>query len=92
MPNTTHRTPIEVEHVRIDCARSFDDALAALKAAAPPLDPALAADLRAARTGEIADRRAHGPDLWLFHSRDHGALIAAEGRPQKALQLDIGIR
>jgi hypothetical protein len=90
MRTEMQRRPTQIEHVRIICARSFEEVLLALKASTPPLDPELAEDLRAARTEAIAERRSHGPNLWLFHTRDHGALIAAEGRSEKALQLDIG--
>jgi len=34
--------------------------------------------------------RENGPELSIFLSRDHGALLQIAGRPQKALQYDIG--
>lgn len=90
MPRNVQRNSIPVEHVRIICDRSYEVVLAALRANTPKLEPALAEDLRAARTEAIADHRAHGPKLWLFESRDHGSLLRAEGRAEKAVQLEIG--
>ena len=88
--SSIRRHIVSVEHVRISCARSFAQVWAALQKGAPALDPQLARDLIAARTDAIAERRANGPKLWLFLTRDHGALVAAEGRNEKALQLEIG--
>lgn len=90
MPNSIERKSIPVEHVRVTCARPYEEVLSALKARTPLLDPELAEDLRAGRAEAIASRRAHGPKLWLFESRDHGALIQAEGRTEKAVQFEIG--
>jgi Domain of unknown function DUF302 len=88
--NSIRRDAINVDHVRISCARPFAEVWAALQRDAPALDPQLAQDLVAARTDTIAERRANGPKLWLFLTRDHGALVSAEGRHEKALQLEIG--
>lgn len=90
MASSIQRKSIHIEHVRITCARPYAEVLSALKASTPPLDPGLAEDLRAARTEAIASRRAHGPKLWLFESRDHGSLIQAEGRAVKTVQFEIG--
>jgi hypothetical protein len=91
MPESSiRRHAINVDHVRIYCARPFAEVWAALQGDAPALDPQLAQDLVAARTDAIAERRANDPKLWLFLTRDHGALVAAEGRHEKALQLEIG--
>ncbi len=46
--------------------------------------------LIAANAAEIEKRRAAGPKLWLFETRDHGALVAAEGLAKKAVQFEIG--
>jgi uncharacterized protein (DUF302 family) len=84
------RHTINVDHVQISCARPFAEVWATLQKDAPALDPQLAQDLTAARTDAIAERRANGPKLWLFLTRDHGALLAAEDRRERALQLEIG--
>ncbi len=46
--------------------------------------------LKDANAVEIEERRASGPRLWLFETRDHGALVAAEGHAKKAIQFEIG--
>lgn len=91
LKTSSKRQSIHVEHVRITSARPYEDVLSALKANAPPLDPGLAEDLRAARTEAIASRRAHGQKIWLFESRDHGSVIQAEGRAEKAVQFEKAI-
>lgn len=92
MPSNVPRNSLHVEHVRIICAHSYEEVLAALRAHTPELGSALAKDLRASRTDAIAYHRAHGPKLWLFESRDHGSLLRAEERTAKAVQLEIGNR
>jgi uncharacterized protein (DUF302 family) len=91
MPQATMRTTIvEVVHVTISCGRPFDAVRDALVKDVPALDPRLTKLLIGAKTAEIAERRAAGPKLWLFETRDHGALIAAEGQAKKAIQFEIG--
>jgi hypothetical protein len=81
---------LTVEHITIVCRRSFDEVHAALVKSLPQLDPTLANLLVEAKTEEIAAQRANGPKLWLFLTRDHGSLLAAEGRVAKAKQYEIG--
>jgi hypothetical protein len=81
---------LAVEHVTLACRRSFQEVSEALQGIVPKLDQRLPELLRHAEAAEIADQRAHGPKLWLFLTRDHGALIAADGRAKKALQFEIG--
>lgn len=78
------------EHVTLVCSRSFEEVCKALKRLVPALDPQLPELLRRAETEKIAEERVHGPKLWIFLTRDHGALSAADGPVRKALQLDIG--
>jgi hypothetical protein len=54
------------------------------------LDPQLIKLLIGANAAGIEQRRAAGPELWLFETRDHGALVAAEGQAMKAIQFEIG--
>lgn len=91
MPQATMRTEtIEVIHVAIECGRSFDLVRDAIINDVPALDRQLMTILADADAAEIAKRRAAGPKLWLFEMRDHGALVAAEGRAKKAVQFEIG--
>jgi hypothetical protein len=63
---------------------------AALLESLPQLDSSLVHVLETGNSAETAAVRAHGPKLWLFLTRDHGRLLAAEGRPAKAYQHEIG--
>jgi uncharacterized protein (DUF302 family) len=81
---------LAVEHITVVCRRSFDEVHSALMKSLPQLDPTLANLLIEGKTEEIAAQRANGPKLWLFLVRDHGSLLAAEGRSAKAKQYEIG--
>ena len=91
MPRTTMRTAIvEVIHVTIACRRPFEAVYDAFVKDMPALDPQLVRSLKGANAAETEERRATGPKLWLFETRDHGALVAAEGHAKKAIQFEIG--
>ena len=84
------RHTIEVEHIRIESAKSFADVRAALERNVPQLDPTL---LKALTDGNV--ERAHrekeqGPELFIVQVRDHGALLAIAGKACNALQYEIG--
>ena len=79
-----------VEHIRLACRRSFEDVHTALLRSLPQLDPRLGHLLETGETEAIAAERANGPRLWLFLTRDHGSLLATEGRRAKAYQHEIG--
>ncbi len=81
---------VEVVHVTIACGRPFEAVRDALVKDVPALDPELRTLLMNANVAEIEKRRAAGPKLWLFETRDHGALVAAEGEAKKAIQFEIG--
>jgi hypothetical protein len=81
---------VAVVHVTIACGRPFEAVCDALVKDVPALDPQLMKLLIGANAAEIAERRAAGPKLWLFETRDHGALVAAEGHAKKAIQFEIG--
>jgi hypothetical protein len=81
---------VEVVHVTIACGRPFEAVRDALIKDVPALDPQLTKLLTGANTEEIGKRRTAGPKLWLFETRDHGALVAAEGHTKKAIQFEIG--
>ena len=79
-----------IEHIRLACRRGFEDVHAALLKSLPQLDPRLGHLLNTGDTEKIGAERANGPKLWLFLTRDHGSLLAAEGRRAKAYQYEIG--
>jgi Domain of unknown function DUF302 len=81
---------IAVEHITLICRRRFDEVHSSLVKNIPQLEPTLTKFLVEAKTDEIAAQREHGPKLWLFVTRDHGSLLAAEGRVAKANQYEIG--
>ena len=91
MPRATaHTSIVAVVHVTIACGRSFEAVRDALVGALPALDPRLIELLAHGDAEAIEQRRASGPSLWLFETRDHGALVAADGHARKALQFEIG--
>ena len=84
------RHTIEVEHIRIESAKSFADVRAALERNVPQLDSTL---LKVLADGDVerANRaKAQGPELFIFQIRDHGALLAIAGKARNALQYEIG--
>ena len=84
------RHTIEVEHIRIESAKSFADVRAALERNVPQLDPTLLKVL-AFGDGERANReKEQGPELFIFQVRDHGVLLAIAGKARNALQYEIG--
>src|SRR5262249_45376234 len=86
----TRTRTLAVEHITLVCRRKFDEVHSALVKNLPQLDPTVAKLLVEAKTEEIAAQRANGPRLWLFLARDHGSLLAADGRIAKAKQYEIG--
>ncbi|GAB4072002.1 DUF302 domain-containing protein [Ancylobacter sonchi] len=89
LPRTTSRQ-IAVEHVRIACARPFAEVRAALAAAVPELDANIVALLSRGDRAAIDEHEAHGPKLFIFLERDHGALLAIAGGRKNAVQYEIG--
>ena len=85
----TRTRTLAVEHITLVCRRKFDEVHSALVKNLPQLDPTLVNLLVEAKTEEIAAQQANGPRLWLFLARDHGGLLAAEGRIAKAKQYEI---
>jgi hypothetical protein len=91
MSHTAMRTTIvECVHVTIECGRPFEAVREAVLKHVPALDLDLLTVLSSGNAVEIAERRAAGPKLWLFETRDHGALVAADGQAKKAIQFEIG--
>jgi hypothetical protein len=70
----TTSVSIEVEHIRIESARSIDEVRLALEAIVPQRDTTTSDD----------------PTLALFLTRGHGRLLAIYGQARKAYQYEIG--
>lgn len=81
---------IPVEHVRITSKRPFADVRAALEADVPQLDTNVMAELSSGDQERIKRREEHGPALFIFLQRDHGALLAIAGQQRNAIQYEIG--
>ena len=88
-PVMTNQT-IAVEHIRIESAKSFADVRAALERTVPHLDPSLVKALDAGDVARAIQERKEGPELSIFQSRDHGAILQIDGIARNAFQYDIG--
>ena len=88
-PITTNQT-IAVEHIRIESAKSFADVRAALERTVPHLDPSLVKALDAGDVARAIEEKKEGPELSIFQSRDHGAILQIDGIARNAFQYDIG--
>jgi uncharacterized protein (DUF302 family) len=87
--STVTRQVLQVEHVKIDSAKTFAEVEAALESALPQLDPAVVAALTDGDERRVKELE-RGSELFIFLKRDHGALLQITGRPRKAMQYDIG--
>jgi uncharacterized protein (DUF302 family) len=83
-------TPISVEHVRITSRRAFDKVRTALEADLPKLDETIRVLLSTGDRARIDEIDEHGPKLYIFLSRDHGALLEIVGQKRNAVQYEIG--
>ena len=88
-PVMTNQT-IAVEHIRIESAKSFADVRAALERTVPHLDPSLVKALDAGDVARAIQEKEEGPELSIFQSRDHGAILRIDGIARNASQYDIG--
>jgi len=88
-PVMTNQT-IAVEHIRIESAKSFADVRAALERTVPHLDPSLVKALDAGDVARAIQEKEEGPELSIFQSRDHGAILQIDGIARNAFQYDIG--
>lgn len=86
---TEHRA-VPVTHILLHADRPAIDVHRQLLSVVPQLDPELADRARAGDTSWVAYERHDGPPLWLFEVRDHGALLALEGRARDLWQYEIG--
>jgi hypothetical protein len=81
---------VTIKHVRLKAKKDFGKVRAALEGAIPALPEAIPEMLTAGDSKRAAVEHEHGPPLYIFHSRDHGSLLAAFGGAKKAIQYDIG--
>jgi hypothetical protein len=81
---------IEVEHVRLESLKSFAEVRAALEGIVPQLDPTLIKAITDGNVERANREKEHGPELFIFQLRDHGALLAIAGKARNALQYEIG--
>jgi len=89
MPTIAKRT-VPIEHIRIQSTKSFIDVRAALERTVPQLDLTVLELLANGDVERANSVKENGPELSIFLTRDHGALLQIAGRPRKALQYDIG--
>jgi hypothetical protein len=89
MPTIAKRT-VPIEHIRIKSTKTFIDVRAALERTVPQLDPTVLEVLANGDVERANSVKENGPELSIFLSRDHGALLQIAGRPRKAMQYDIG--
>jgi len=82
--------PITIEHVRITSKRRFAQVRAAIEADLPKLDTSIKVLLSSCDQEGVKKYEEHGPKLFMFLERDHGALLAIEGRKRNAVQYEIG--
>ena len=89
-PFNVFKSSLAIEHCSLRCARGFDEVHAALTGNLPVLKPELAIMLARAEQEKITEARRDWPKLWMFLSRNHGELTAADGVKSKAMQYEIG--
>jgi uncharacterized protein (DUF302 family) len=87
---STVRLQVQIEHVRIEAAKPFEAAKAALERLVPPLDPAIPEALRQGAIVRANEALQRGPELAIFSARDHGGLLRTAGLARKAVQYEIG--
>lgn len=90
MTTSSESRMIPVEHRTLNCSRLFEAVRDALEARVPALKPELSEMLARGEKDKVETARRDLPKLWIFLSRDHGALTAADGLKSKAIQYEIG--
>ena len=84
------RHTVEVSHVIIESTNPFTDVRASLEVLVPPIDPEIPALLADGITDRLKQRLEAAPELSIFLSREHGALLRIYGNAQHAVQYEIG--
>jgi hypothetical protein len=90
MIHSSIRRTFSVEHRYLDCRSHFDEVHRRLLANLPPLEQETWDILARGERDKVEAARQSGPKLWLFLTRDHGQLTAADGLRSKAMQYEIG--
>jgi uncharacterized protein (DUF302 family) len=87
---TISRKTVELDHITVTSTTSFATAKAALEGLLRTIVPGITVLLRYGESDRARKELERGPELAIFQSRDHGALLQITGRPRKAIQYDIG--
>ena len=90
MSVSTSRETIEVSHVIIESAKPFAEVRASLEALIPPIDREIPVLLDDGVTDRLKQHLEAAPELSIFLSRDHGALLSLYGQARDAVQYEIG--
>ncbi len=90
MPVSQQRRMFMIEHRILKCSRPFELVHHDLVAGVPALRPDLAEMLSHGERENVDAARRNLPKLWMFLTRDHGALTAVDGLRAKAIQYEIG--
>jgi uncharacterized protein (DUF302 family) len=86
----THIRVVPVEHITIECRRPFAEVRAELERLVPHFDVDAIQAMLAEDPANAKRSLETGPELAIFLSRDHGALLAIENRTSRAIQYEIG--
>ena len=84
------RQAMKVEHVTIRSTKTFAEAKASLERLVPKLDGEITQLIATGKIDRLKQKLEQGPELAIFLSRDHGALLKVTGQPKNAVQYDIG--
>jgi hypothetical protein len=90
MTHSKLRRTINVEHRFIECRLSFDEVHRSLMATVPALKPEIWEMLARGERDKVDEARRTGPKLWIFLTRNHGEITAADGVKAKGMQYEIG--
>lgn len=88
--DTSYNKLVTIEHICIACRRTFDQVKAAIEASIPELDPNVVQALTSGDQAVVTAFEQHGPRLFRFLARDHGALLQIVGENRHAIQYEIG--
>ena len=90
MPVTTATRTFQVEHVIIRSTKSFSEVRTTLERSLPKLNPEITSLIASGDTKQLLEKLEAGPELAIFHTRDHGSLLRITGQARQAVQYDIG--
>jgi uncharacterized protein (DUF302 family) len=81
---------VQIEHVRIESQKSFDEVRAALESTVPQLNTKTLELLAQGEADSALKLLEQGPELSIFLARNHGATLQMAGQTKKAMQYEIG--